>query len=372
VNRHRPGLGVLLMLAAVGCFAALDAAVKWTGAVVPVALILWCRYATQAAVMAVWLARRSGERASAGPADGAADRSPPGRWRPGHPRFQAVRGVLLLLTSALSMWGLQHMPVAEFTAIHMLAPVLVTVLAAWWLHERVPALRWALVVGGFAGALIVIRPGSGVFGWAVLFPLAGALCYAAFQVLTRRMSALEDPLLTHFWTGAVGTLLMAPVLWVLVPDLGGVVRGLTATQLGLMLLIGLAGTLGHLAMILAFGFAPASTLMPYLYTQIPVAAVVGWFVFGHLPDGWAWVGMAVIAACGAASVALGLRARPEASAAAHPTTGGREAPPNTPPGAEAGEAGTTISPSIEADLTGQSAAWPSTSRSTPTTPSRGC
>jgi drug/metabolite transporter (DMT)-like permease len=345
-----------------------------------VALILWVRYATQAAVMAVWLAWRSpgpGAASSVAAARGVGGTpaaAPPGefaaRWRPGHPRFQAVRGVLLLLTSALSMWGLQHMPVAEFTAIHMLAPVLVTVLAAWWLHERVPALRWALVVGGFAGALIVIRPGSGVFGWAVLFPLAGALCYAAFQVLTRRMSALEDPLLTHFWTGAVGTLLMAPVLWALVPDLGAVVRGLSSTQLALMLLIGLAGTLGHLAMILAFGFAPASTLMPYLYTQIPVAAVVGWWVFGHVPDGWAWVGMAVIAACGAASVALGLRARPEAPAAPRPTGRGPGAASIEPPGIDAGET-TTISPSIEADLTGQSAAWPSTSRSTPTTPSRG-
>jgi drug/metabolite transporter (DMT)-like permease len=367
---------VLLMLAAVGCFATLDAAVKWTGAVVPVALILWFRYATQAAVMAVWLLRRSAVpgTASAGTlAEPAATpgRAPAGRWRPGHPRFQAVRGVLLLLTSALSMWGLQHMPVAEFTAIHMLAPVLVTVLAAWWLHERVPALRWALVVGGFAGALIVIRPGSGVFGWAVLFPLAGALCYAAFQVLTRRMSALEDPLLTHFWTGAVGTLLMSPVLWLLVPDLGSVVRGLTGTQVALMLLIGLAGTLGHLAMILAFGFAPASTLMPYLYTQIPVAAVVGWAVFGHVPDGWAWIGMAVIATCGAASVALGLRARPQADDDGQRAPRARDGAPDTPLGTLADGTGTTISPSIEADLTGQSVVWPSSSRSTPTTPSRG-
>ncbi|MCU0775354.1 MAG: DMT family transporter, partial [Ideonella sp.] len=153
-------------------------------------------------------------------------------------------------------------------------------------------------------------------------------------------------------------------------DLAAVVGGLTAAQLALMLLIGLAGTLGHLAMILAFGFAPASTLMPYLYTQIPVAAVVGWAVFGHVPDGWAWVGMAVIAACGAASVALGLRARTEPPASRRPTRLGSSAATDERPQIDAGEA-TTISPSIEADLTGQSVAWPSSSRSTPTTPSRG-
>jgi drug/metabolite transporter (DMT)-like permease len=340
--RHRPGLGVLLMLAAVASFAGLDAAVKWGGAVVPVALILWFRYAVQALLMAGWLARR---------------RARGGGWRPGHPRFQAVRGLLLLMTSALSMYGLQHMPVAEFTAIHMLAPVLVTVLAAWWLHEPVSARRWALVVGGFAGALIVIRPGSGLFGWAVLWPLAGALCYAAFQVLTRRMSTLEDPLTTHFWTGAVGTALMTPLLVLAVPGLADVVAGVTPAQWALMVLIGLFGTLGHLALILALGFAPASTLMPYLYTQIPVAAVVGWFVFGHSPDGWAWAGMGVIAACGAASVAAGLGRRAAREAAA--------------PQDEADAGGATASPTAEADVTGQSAPWPSTSRSTPTTPSRG-
>ena len=91
-------------------------------------------------VMAVWLlrSRTSGFRAA-------------------HPRFQALRGVLLLLTSSASFFGVQYMPVAEFTAINMLTPVVVTLLAGWVLHERVSLPRWLLVCGGFAGALIVIR-----------------------------------------------------------------------------------------------------------------------------------------------------------------------------------------------------------------------
>ena len=108
--------------------------------------------------------------------------------------------------------GLQFMPVPELTTINLLAPLLVTLLAAWLLHEHVSRLRWSLVAGGMVGALIVIRPGSGVFGLAVLLPLAGAFTYAAFQVLTSRLSALDPATTTHFWTGLVGTVLVTPLL----------------------------------------------------------------------------------------------------------------------------------------------------------------
>jgi drug/metabolite transporter (DMT)-like permease len=169
---QRPDLGIALIVLMAACFAGMDTIIKYAGKVVPVLLMLWMRYAFQAAVMAVWLARSK----TAG-------------FRAAHPSFQWIRGTLLLVTSAMSFFGLQHMPVAEFTAIFMLTPVLVTLLAAWLLRERVSALRWALVFGGFAGALAIVRPGSGLFGWAVLFPLTGALCYASFQVLTSKLSA---------------------------------------------------------------------------------------------------------------------------------------------------------------------------------------
>jgi drug/metabolite transporter (DMT)-like permease len=203
------------------------------------------------------------------------------------------------------------MPVAEFTAIFMLTPVLVTLLAAWLLRERVSALRWALVFGGFAGALAIVRPGSGLFGWAVLFPLTGALCYASFQVLTSKLSALESPYTTHFYTGAVGTLLVTPVLLAAVAvdavDVPAVLHSASPRLLALVLAVGLLGTIGHLLLILALGMAPTATLMPFTYTQIGIAAGVGWLVFAHVPDGWAQVGMAVLAASGASSAWLNVR-----------------------------------------------------------------
>jgi drug/metabolite transporter (DMT)-like permease len=187
----------------------------------------------------------------------------------------------------------------------------VTLLAAWWLREAVSPLRWALVLGAFAGALIVIRPGSGVFGWAAAMPLLMALCYGSFQVLTSRLASLENPFTTHFYTGLVGALAVTPVLWLMQVPVWQLLSEASAQQWGLMLLIGAMGTLGHLLLILALGMARTNALMPFVYVQILLAAGVGWWMFGHLPDAWAWLGMAVIAACGASSVWLNLR---EASA----------------------------------------------------------
>lgn len=297
----RPALGVALILGAGGLFAGMDTLIRHTGALLPVLLMLTARYLFQALMMAFWLAR---------PAS-------PG-YRPAHPRFQLARGALLLGSSAASFFGLQYLPVPEFTAISMLTPVLVTLLAAWLLHERISRLRWLLVGGAFVGALIVIRPGSGLFGWAVLFPLAGASCYAAFQVLTSRLASLENPFTTHFWTGLTGSLILLPLLLASPLPLATLLPALPAAHWALLLAIGFCGSVGHLLLIFALGFAPTATLMPFIYVQIAWAAALAWLVAGHLPDFWAWVGMAVIAVCGAASAWLNLRSptRPASAVAA--------------------------------------------------------
>ncbi len=287
---QRPGLGILLIISAALCFATMDNLVRKLGPLLPVLLILSARYAFQAVTMAVWLAfsRRHGLRSA-------------------HPRFQLLRGSLLLATSAMSFWGVQFMPVPEFTAVNMLTPVLVTLLAAWLLRESVSPLRWALVAGGFFGALVVMRPGSGLFGWAVLFPLLGACTYAAFQVLTSRLAALENPFTTHFWTGAVGTAILLPLVALSGIDVAGALAAAAPSTWALLLVVGLMGTTGHLLLILALGVAPAATLMPFVYVQIAAAALLGWLLFGQLPDFWAWVGMGIVSICGAASIWLNLR-----------------------------------------------------------------
>jgi drug/metabolite transporter (DMT)-like permease len=295
--RQRPLLGVGLMLLMVAGFAGMDTGVRALAGVFPVVLMLWLRYAFQAAVMALWLWLVPG----AG-------------FKVAHPRFQVLRGTLLLVTSAMIFFGLQYMPVPELTSINMLAPLLVTLLAAWLLRERVSRLRWLLVGGGLIGALIVIRPGSGVFGLAVLLPLAGAFTYAAFQVLTSRMSSLDNPYTTHFWTGLVGMLIVTPLLQWQAPQWLAAARAASMAQWALLAGVATLGTGGHLMLILALGMAPTATLMPFIYTQIPIATAISWLVFGQLPDAIAWVGMAVIMTCGAAAAWLNLRAGPAAAA----------------------------------------------------------
>lgn len=300
--RVRRALGITLILGASLSFALLDTNAKYLGQHLPVVTILWGRYAVQALVMAVWLGvlqARSGRR----------------MFVTAHPRFQALRGSLLLLCSALLFLGVQHMPVAEYTAVGMLTPVVATVLAALFLHERLTPLRAALVVGGFAGALTIVRPGSALFGWFLVFPLTMTLAYAVFQLLTRKLAGLEHPLTTHFYTGLVGGVVMTAVMAVAPGDTWRALAAATPPQAGLVLFAGLAGTLGHLCLILALGMAPMAALMPFTYTQIAFASLAGWVVFHHVPDGWAVTGMAIVAACGAAAVWLNLRDAQHARAA---------------------------------------------------------
>ncbi len=172
------------------------------------------------------------------------------------------------------------------------------------------------MIVALAGALIIVRPGSGLFGAAALFPLLVAFASAFFQVLTSRMSSLESPMTTHFYTGAVGAVLMSLALLVSPVELMPVLAQATSGQWALMILAGVFGTVGHLAFIYALGRAPMAVLMPFTYAQIAFAAALGGLVFAHVPDIWAFIGMGVIAASGATSVWLNVRAAPERRAPA--------------------------------------------------------
>jgi drug/metabolite transporter (DMT)-like permease len=199
------------------------------------------------------------------------------------------------------------MPVAEFTAIVMLTPLIATLFARAWLKERVSPLRWTLVAGGFIGALMVVRPGSGLIGWVALLPFAAAFANAAFQIMTSRYAPHEDPFTTNFYTGATGMTIALPILLASVADPLDALAAAPALQLAALAAVAVLGTTGHLLLIMALGKAPAATLMPFQYAQLAVAALAGFAVFGVVPDGWGWLGMAVIASCGAASAWLNLR-----------------------------------------------------------------
>lgn len=289
--RDRPSerilAGIGLVIVAVACFSTLDTATKVSTAAVPILMGVWFRYAFQAAATTLVLLPRYGTAL----------------LRTAHPRYQLLRGSLLLVSSTLAFFSLRYMPLAEFTSIVLIAPLVVTLLAATTLKEDVSPLRWVLVAGGFVGTLVILRPGGAVLGWAILLPIGLVITNAWFQVLTSKLARTEKPLTMHFYTGWVGTLIATiplPFVWTSLPGW---------REWALLCLMGLMGTVGHFFLILAYQRAPASTLTPYLYAQIAFAMLGGWLVFAQVPDAVSLVGMALIAVCGAAGAWLTVRER---------------------------------------------------------------
>jgi drug/metabolite transporter (DMT)-like permease len=268
----------------------MDTGVRFVSAAFSVALVLWVRYAAHAMAMAALLIT-SKQRG----------------FRTGNPAFQIARGALLAFSSTMAFAALRHMPVAEFTAISMLTPIVVTILASVWLKESVSLLRWVLVAGGFIGALIVIRPGSGVIGWVALLPAFMTFTNAGFQILTTRYAQNEDPYTTNFYTGATGTMLATPILLATVDDPVGMLTQASWAHLGALLGLTVLGTLGHLMLIMALSRGQASQLMPFQYTQLGAAVLAGWLAFNAVPDQWSTIGMLVIGACGAIAAWMNVR-----------------------------------------------------------------
>jgi len=279
--------GIGLVILATACFATLDTATKVSTAAVPVVMGVWFRYAFQAVAMSIVLLPRHGLTL----------------LRTAHPKYQALRGTLLLGSSVFAFLSLRYMPMAEFTAIVLLTPLAVTLLASVVLKEQVSALRWGLVAGGFAGTLVILRPGGEAFSWAMLLPIGLVVTNAWFQLLTSKLVQTENPLTMNFYTGWMGALLASvalPFAWTALPSWH---------WWALLCLMGFMGTVGHFILILAFQRAPASTLTPYLYAQIAFAMLGGWIVFSRVPDLLSLAGIGLIAVCGAAGAWLTVKER---------------------------------------------------------------
>ena len=291
MKKNQSAVAIAMIVLATLAFASMDAGTKYIGGVVSITLVLWSRYTIQAGIMGMCLWKT---------------RSVHG-FRTAHPRFQVLRGFLLLLTSALAILSLRYTPLAEFTAIAMLCPVLVTAISSRLVNHDVGRRHWISVCCGFLGTLVMLRPGSGLFGVAGVLPLMATLVYASYCVLTSRIAALENPFISQFYTGITGFLVMLPFL--LLKNEGGLggLSALPSSYLGVLLLVGLLATGAHLLMVMAFSRARAATLMPFVYMQIGFAAIMSWLVFDHTPDFWTWVGMLIIAACGISTAWLNVR-----------------------------------------------------------------
>lgn len=206
-------------------------------------------------------------------------------------RWQIARSVLVLLATACMFTAVGLMPLADVVAITFVAPLLITALSVPFLGERVGIRRWIAVFVGLAGMLVIVRPGSGLFQIAALLPILVAVFAAAYQIVTRLISHRTDPINSVFYTALVGAIVMSviiPFFWQ-TPSL---------TQWLMLLGAGLAGGLGHWALILAYQRAEAPLVAPFAYTELIWATIFGLTFFGDFPDLWTFVGAGIIAASG--------------------------------------------------------------------------
>lgn len=291
MSNNKASSAVAMIVVSTLLFSSMDAATKYLGGFTSVVVVLWCRYTIQAGIMAVVLGKMRGPRG----------------FRTAHPRFQLLRGLLLASISVLAFFSMRKMPLAEFTAIIMLSPVLITASAGWLLNERIGKLRWLLVTTGFLGTLVVIRPGSGLFGWVVIIPLVAMFISSGYSLITSKLAVLENPYTTQFYSGIIGSLLLFPFLLFDRTELLHFFAGKNVVHAGMLFLIGVLGTVGHLLLIMAFSRAGTSSLMPFTYAQIGFAGLMSWLFFDHAPDFWAWIGMIMIAVSGGATAWLNIK-----------------------------------------------------------------
>ncbi len=266
--------GILLMLAAIATFTSMDAMAKHLVQSYPALQVIWARYAGQTVIVTLIFLPRLTEV-----------------LRTSRPGLQGLRSLFQFGATAFFFLSLGHVGLAEATAIADINPVLITLGAALFLNEKLGPRRLFGVGAAMIGALIIIRPGAGVFQPAALLPLACALCYAGFAIATRWAGATERPSTSLMYSALFGTVLTSlalPTFFVQIAP----------GDLWKFALIGAQGALAQMFLIRAFTVAEAAAIAPFGYVGILFATGWGILLFDEWPDVWTLVGALVIAGAG--------------------------------------------------------------------------
>jgi drug/metabolite transporter (DMT)-like permease len=269
------------MCLAVALFSCLDTTAKvlTTRMGLPVSAVAWARFLVQFIALIVII-----------PALGVM--SVRDMFRSSQVAWQLVRSVLMAATTVFNFLALQTLRLDQTITIVFLAPLVVALLAGPLLGEWVGWRRMVAILTGFAGILIAVHPSSEGINFAVVYSLLAMLAYALFMLLTRHIGGRDPPLVTLFYSMFVGTFFGAPIAieeWVWPPD---------AATWAMLISLGVFGGLGHYVFLHAYRLAPASSVAPFLYTQILSMVALGYLVFGDVPDAWTITGAAIVAASG--------------------------------------------------------------------------
>jgi len=266
--------GVALMILAILMFATMDALAKGLVGRYPAPQVVWARYAGQLLVVLVLLNRRA-----------------PRTLKTDYPWLHMARSLCQFGATALFFLSLTRIGLAEATALADISPVLITLGAALFLGEKLGPRRLAGVVAAMIGALIIIRPGSGIFSLWALLPLGAAISYTGNALLTRHIGSRETAWTSLLHASIFGTLvsmLALPFVWVPV----------AGADLWLFALVGLLGTGAQLCLIRSFSIAEAAVVAPFAYLGIIVATFWGVVLYDQWPDRWTVIGALVIVGAG--------------------------------------------------------------------------
>lgn len=237
----------------------------------PILIVVWARAVFGALMTLPFAIRAEGLRA----------------FRPRRPLHHLSRAVLLFCATFLFFQALKHLPIADALAIFFVNPLVIVVLSALVLRERVGPRRWAAVAVGFVGTLIIIRPGLVEVNPGTFYALGSGVALGSYLVMTRHIAGAANAMVLTFQTSTIGAALMTlalPLLWQM-PD---------PAQWLMLVGLGVVATLGHVLITMAYEHGEASLLAPLAFTEIIMATVFGWWFFNDLPDRWTVLGVAIL------------------------------------------------------------------------------
>ena len=265
---------ILLMIGAIFCFASMDATAKYLMKEIGPAQTIWARYTFQAILVTVLILPKINIY---------------GKTK--YPKLQFLRSVALMMATTLFFFAFSRLGLAEASAIFNISPVLITLGAFLFLREQIGPRRVIGIVVSLLGALIIIRPGSGVFTVYALLPLGAAIFYSTYSLATRFVGTDESPWTSLFYSAIFGAICYSIYIvfhW----------NPMSSNALLLTIIIGLFGTAGHICLIRALTLGEASLVSPFIYTNLLFTTIWGLVLFGNFPDFWTICGALIIVAAG--------------------------------------------------------------------------
>ena len=258
-------------------FTVIDGTAKWLVLnAMPVLMVVWLRFATHAVLGTALLYPIKGKAL----------------FRTSHLRWHLARALMWMLMTGMNFWALQYLALTVTASIFFTVPIITAIIGARVLNERLDRRRWAAIIAGFGGVLIVVHPWGNAFHPAIVLALANAVLYALFNLMTRHLVAYDSPETIQYLpalAAAIGLTPFAIAAWQWPSG---------ALEWTLACLMGIFGGAGHYILAQAHRYAPASVIAPFLYQQIFYMGLFGYLVFGYVPGPTLWIGAAIVIASG--------------------------------------------------------------------------